>query len=127
TRCATRRRQRANEEYRNLANCSADPRTKAMNPSRMTIAIIALLSLWPSALLQAQQRESKETLGSIAGRLTLNGRGLPNLEVALQGTSTAQSVTTDEDGRYRITGLTPGQYSLVPLNSAYVIRSDNRS
>jgi len=95
-----------------------------MNLIRMIFALIALLALWPSTRIQAQ------ATASLAGRLTLNDRGVPNIEVGLQRLSadgntqpTAPlNVMTDEEGRYRLTGLAPGRYSVAPLNSAYVMR-----
>lgn len=92
--------------------------------NRMIFALIALLALWPGTRLQAQ------ATASLTGRLTLNDRGLPNIEVGLQRLSadgSSQStaplnVMTDEEGRYRVTGLMPGRYSVAPLNSAYVLR-----
>jgi TonB-dependent SusC/RagA subfamily outer membrane receptor len=57
--------------------------------------------------------------GTVAGLVTdsLSGQGLPGIVVFLDRTS--WSATTDADGRYRLTEVTPGTYTLVARRIGY--------
>jgi hypothetical protein len=57
---------------------------------------------------------------SISGRVTVNGRGLPSLQVVLRGGSLAQSrtVLTNQFGHY--------QFAAVPVGQTYVVSVPHR-
>ncbi len=65
------------------------------------------------------------TVGSISGRVTMNGVGLGLASVvAISATNAAVSTLTNPDGTYTIGGITPGPYyvyahPLPPANTAY--------
>lgn len=57
--------------------------------------------------------EFRRTTGAIAGRVTLNGQGVPLASVvAVVSGRTAVSALTGPDGSYRLEGLLPGSYFL---------------
>lgn len=62
-------------------------------------------------------------VGSVAGRVTDNasGRGLPLVDVLLEGTQ--QRTTTDTNGWYRLAELDPGTYTLVARRLGYAKQS----
>jgi hypothetical protein len=59
---------------------------------------------------------------SIQGSVTVDGVGLPNVTVALTGTSTG-STTTDADGNYTIGGLYNGDYTITPTLTDYAFNA----
>jgi hypothetical protein len=87
--------------------------------ARITIAVAVLLMASAGARSQALTKESN---GSISGRITLGGQGLPGVVVGVQAgepvpirpTAPMVKATTDQDGRYRLTGLAAGRYSVAP-------------
>jgi protocatechuate 3,4-dioxygenase beta subunit len=60
--------------------------------------------------------------GMIAGRVTAadSGRALRRARVVVSGTGRSQVASTDEQGRYRITGLAAGSYTVTAAKSGYV-------
>ncbi|MGH9832664.1 MAG: carboxypeptidase regulatory-like domain-containing protein, partial [Blastocatellia bacterium] len=87
----------------------------------LILALVGFLSL--ESLAQSQARESKEGTATISGRVTLKGEPMRNVIVALQpeqtsGQSNQESgsrVKTDENGRFRITGVAAGRFVLSAL------------
>ena len=84
------------------------------------------------------QTESKQGTASISGRVTLSGKPVAGVKVALTESSndsrqligmfktlTAQKATTDDDGIYRFNGLAEGRYQVAPHARAFVIKNDN--
>src|SRR5215510_4435649 len=72
------------------------------------------------AQAQSPPKESKAT-GSVAGRVTVDGKPKSGIEIEAQPLGlTSRSVekpwtsaTTDEDGRFLLTGMEPGRYRVV--------------
>lgn len=78
--------------------------SKAQPLAQDDVAGVSLL--YPTA-------EFRRTTGAIAGRVTLNGQGVPLASVvAVVSGRTAVSALTGPDGSYRLEGLLPGSYFL---------------
>jgi protocatechuate 3,4-dioxygenase beta subunit len=75
---------------------------------------------------------SKTDTGSVSGRVTVKGKPLPGIIVALSrgesGTRTKPILksTTDEDGKYRITNVPAGTYHVTPMASTFVFYDSSR-
>src|SRR5262245_33791613 len=75
--------------------------------------------------------QTKEATGVITGRVTIGDKPAPGVAVALMSSQPltppqlnsfrepAPKVTSDEDGRYRITGVAAGRYNVIPLAPLY--------
>ncbi len=94
--------------------------------------VIRVFGFW-LLLLSATFAQTPQSLGtaSITGRLTFKEQPLPGVMVTLESVrrvSNAQapplSAKTDTDGRYRLTGIAAGQYSVSPRALAYPIPYD---
>jgi hypothetical protein len=94
----------------------------------MRISVLLLLSLLSSGNLtlpsqQAKQQAQPKSSASISGQVTLHGAPVPGAMVIvaslLQGMRDPQAVVrTDENGRYRITGLPSGRYGIYATEPA---------
>lgn len=87
--------------------------------------LFAFLLLLSSAAFA--QTSSKENPATIAGVVTLNGEAMRNVTVTIHlmsspgaGQSIQPRAKTDANGRFRITGVAPGQYRVGVLAAAYV-------
>ena len=98
----------------------------------LTILCILLL-LSPVAL--AQNVADKAATSTISGKVTVGGKGLQGVVVALVISEQHRSIfrptrfrsTTDQDGNYRITNVTPGNYEVIVASPAYVPTEDRKS
>src|SRR5258705_7147480 len=96
----------------------------------ITCRVLLLLSLLLvySALCLAQT-PAKEATVSIAGHVTIRGKAAPGTTIVATlrnsffDNKTVAKTTTDEDGNYKLTGLTAGQFTILPLARAYVVDS----
>ncbi len=93
----------------------------------MNLRIICLLLSSFAAFAQTD----KPANGSITGRITFKEQPLPGVLVTLESVrpnpnsqQTPISAKTDTDGRYRLTGIAAGSYSVSPRALAYVISFD---
>lgn len=104
--------------------------------SRISVAVAALaISITTSSQNSFAQETKKEPTGSIAGRITVGDKPVPRAIVLLRPSDNpygplmtppgASRATTDEDGRYRITRVPAGTYSVVPSTPAFVVPSDS--
>lgn len=104
-----------------------------------TLRMLAHLSLafMPIASVAAQSRatEAVAATGSIAGRVTTQGKPLAGLQVALQSERASISMVvdplgrseTDADGRFQFTGVAAGSYQIHPISALYLLVGDYRS
>ena len=75
---------------------------------------------------------TKTDTGSVSGRVTVKGKPLPGIIVALSkgesGTRTKPILksTTDEDGKYRITNVPAGTYQVSPMAPTFVFYDMSR-
>jgi protocatechuate 3,4-dioxygenase beta subunit len=73
------------------------------------------------------QTPAKEPTASIAGHVTISGKPATGITVvATMSTSffdnkTVAKTTTDEDGNYKLTGLTAGRFTVMPMTKAFVV------
>ena len=93
-----------------------------MVPSGPLTILCILLLLSPVAL--SQSVADKAATSTISGKVTVGGKGLQGVVVALVIVEQSRSIfrptrfrsTTDEDGSYRITNVPPGTYDVVPAS-----------
>ena len=103
-------------------------------PGRQTILCLLLL-LSPIVSVQSQSTVDKAPASTIAGKITVGGKGVAGVVVGLvireQGSSNSQPTrfrsTTDEDGNYRITKVPPGTYDVIPASPAFVVSEGRKS
>lgn len=75
---------------------------------------------------------SKTDTGSVSGRVTVKGKPLPGIIVALSkgesGTRTKPILksTTDEEGKFRITNVPAGAYQVTPMAPTFVFWDSSR-
>ena len=89
------------------------------------LSAFILLVLITAVALAAQQPE--QSLGSIKGRVTVEGKALPGVVVSLTkeadryyNLGSLGNVTTDADGNYRFTGVAAGRYSVSTYSPLFV-------
>ena len=97
---------------------------------RKTILLVCLACACMCSTVKGQANTSGQGLtGSIAGRVTIAGKGAPGIAVgarpstfSMQG-QPASKGTTDPDGNYQISGLPPDSYAVAPLTPAHILKS----
>ena len=101
--------------------------------ARASAASILILLVISVASGQSPSRDAKGETATITGRVTLGGKPAPGVVVALSlGEPTfkrapSARTTTDEDGRYRLTGVAAGRYIIAPIAPALVVPQDSGS
>src|ERR1051326_8495033 len=99
-------------------------------PMQPLLRSLILMAMLLGAVIGAQAQSSSPggpTVGSsISGRVMLGGKPMPGLVISAQrdgsgdsSSEPAAKATTDEDGRYRIAGLAPGNYRVTSLSVVY--------
>lgn len=95
--------------------------------ARFTLLLLAALAL-ACASARAQAPAAKEAPSTVEGRVTDGDEGLVGVGVALvihQTNSgrlrTVARTKTDHEGRYRLTGVPPGRYQILPAAPAHVM------
>src|SRR5262245_9678074 len=90
--------------------------------------LVSLFSLCLEVSIQAQTRETKPETATASGLVTLKGEPARGVTVLLmaQYSNTANSprAKSDENGRFRITGVAAGRYSIIALAPGYVSMGD---
>jgi protocatechuate 3,4-dioxygenase beta subunit len=103
-------------------------RASLMHVARLLLLVCALA---PSVRPQTQPpaKETKDA-GTVAGRVTRDGRGVGEVLITLLPEGGAKAVaraTSDADGNYRLTNVPPGRYFLNPFAPAFVISGVNQA
>jgi len=96
--------------------------------TRASLLVAALIAITTSAPAQSLSPLSKEP-AAVTGRITVGGKPASGVVVSLllsdptipSSQSPAMKATTDEDGRFRLTGVPPGRYNVLPLAPGFVI------
>ena len=91
--------------------------------------LTAFLAITPTS---TAQEPKKETTGSVSGKVTLGDRPVQRATVLLTLTdrvlgldrSQPARATTDDEGRYRITGVPAGSYTVAPFTPAFVVPTE---
>src|SRR5262245_53045904 len=101
-----------------------------MSKSKFTSGIlVSLLSLCLEVSIQAQPRETKPEMATNPGNVTLKGEPARGVTVLLQlqraGSNNPPRSRTDENGRFRFTGVSAGSYSISALAPGYFSPGDN--
>lgn len=97
----------------------------------MKSRIALLFLLFCLLVFPIAAQTEKPATSSIAGRITHKNEPLPGVIVTLESArrnfssqSSPVSTKTDSEGRYRLTGIAAGQYSVSPRAMAYAIPYD---
>ncbi len=95
----------------------------------VTVVAASVTIFSPNTLAQESKKEST---GSVSGKVTLGDKPVPRAVVLLtisdrgfrpDGTLPAKA-TTDEEGRYRLTGVPAGNYTLAPSTPTFVVATE---
>ncbi|MBA3568056.1 MAG: carboxypeptidase regulatory-like domain-containing protein [Pyrinomonadaceae bacterium] len=92
---------------------------------RLLTALLACLGFLSSSQSQTIANQ-KVANGAVSGRVTLRGKGVPGIGVALRRSESDQRRpaligTTDLEGNYRISNVPAGQYQAAPIAPTFVI------
>ena len=102
--------------------------------ARHTVVCILLL-LIPVVSVRSQGAVDKAATSTISGKVTVGGKGLQGIVVALAINDQYRSnfrptrfrSTTDVDGNYRITNVPPGSYDVIAASPTYVPTEGRKS
>src|SRR5215510_10934038 len=89
--------------------------------SNLRFALSILVLPFAFHLIQAQAAETKSGTATVSGRVTLKGEPARGVMVLLRRPFPPNSprATTDEDGRFRFTGVAAGRYWISSLAPGY--------
>ncbi len=94
-------------------------------PWRSLILATIILSPFSSSALGQPADAKPKPAGSISGHVTVGDKPAPGVMIAAFADSPyrrpAAQATTDNDGRYNLFGLAPGQYGVIALVPAFVV------
>src|SRR5215475_13947088 len=91
--------------------------------------LVSLFSLRLEVSIQAQPRETKPETATVSGLVTLKGEPARGVTVMLQNqqsyAANSPRARSDENGRFRITGVAAGKYLITALAPGYVSLGDS--
>lgn len=110
---------------------------------RLSLLLVLISLSFHLAFAQIPQRDARSRTASVSGRVTIAGKPAANavltIEEFIRGSGAAKvlpggiiqprifvKARTGGDGRYRITGLAAGHYSIRALSNAYVSKRVDR-
>jgi len=75
----------------------------------------------------AAQTPARDSSASISGRVTIGGKGVAGITVVVSAMNSSYGdnkpiakTATDDDGNYRLTGISPGRVMITPIAKAFV-------
>ncbi len=100
----------------------------------LALALFASLSFYAGdspAQSPAAPRRAAMPAGTISGRVTVRGKGLPDVTVtarpaSLGGSQNVPQTKTDADGNYRLADVPVGSYVVAPVAPVYVVPDATR-
>lgn len=98
-----------------------------LSPAQCSAATPSTTRSLPLAVLTSSQTSANQNVtGTISGRVTLGGKGVPGIAVALRRDESdhrgpALIGTTDPEGNYRISKVPAGQYRAAPVAPTFVL------
>src|SRR5262245_65639038 len=100
-----------------------------MSKLKFTLGIlVSLFSLSLEVSIQAQPRETKPETATVSGLVTLKGEPARGVTVLLMeqraNVNNSPRAKSDENGRFRFTGVAAGRYSIAALAPGYVSMGD---
>ncbi|HSD46041.1 MAG TPA: carboxypeptidase-like regulatory domain-containing protein, partial [Pyrinomonadaceae bacterium] len=96
--------------------CSLERAKKRLLLLTSTLLLLVLYTSGGNA-----QTPGKGPTASISGRVTIDGKGVAGITVAATSSSsplenrTVAKATTDDEGKYQLTELAAGQFTIMPL------------
>jgi protocatechuate 3,4-dioxygenase beta subunit len=109
-------------------SCAALSFQADAHPSRAAaLFLLAALCAALSSVRAFAQAQRTEAPATVAGRVTDGEHGLAGVAIVLMAVETAppHSVShakTDAEGGYRITGVPPGRYKIIPFSPTYIVQ-----
>ena len=99
---------------------------------RTFVVVNALTAFLVITQTSNAQEPKKEPTGSVSGRVLIGDRPVQRAIVMLTLTDRAPGLdrsqparaTTDDEGRYRITGVPAGSYTIAPFTPAFVVPAE---
>ena len=91
--------------------------------------LLLLTMLVVCYIFGSAQTLTKEATSSIAGHVTIRGKAAPEITIVATlrnsffDNKTVAKTSTDEDGNYKLTGLTAGKFTILALAKSYVVAS----
>lgn len=117
------------------AGASTSKGSNQMSSSARFVSLLLLTLLSVAIPLRAQspaKPAAKTARSTVSGRVTIKDKPAPGVVVGLRKAignapflEPFQKATTDQDGNYRITNVTPGTYDVIPSALAYVVADAN--
>jgi hypothetical protein len=91
----------------------------------LTHLLILAVVVGCAAVAALARQSSPAAAATISGRITVEGKAVPGVEVLLLGRSNRSSAAiaralTDAAGRFRLTGMSAGSYQVVPVSPTLV-------
>src|SRR4030095_7203055 len=96
--------------------------------ARSTTIWLVLISCGSFSDLNSQTTTDKKlNTATVSGQVTIKGKGASGIVVALTAVNRGRSeslryrATSDQDGNYRISDVSPGSYQVAPDAPAFVV------